>query len=124
LKLNPHDPNILNNLSYYAALSGDYTNAVRYANDGLKYVKDQQFKALLLNNRGYGLINLNKNIEGLADINNSINLNPDNPFAYCYRAIANIHLKHWKTVCDDLNKAKRLGAKQLTSDLIVRYCNN
>ncbi|MBD1366832.1 hypothetical protein IDJ77_23685 [Mucilaginibacter sp. ZT4R22] len=124
LKIIPHDPNLLNNLSYYIALSGKYADAVNYANEGLKYAKDKQTKAFLLNNRGYGLINLDKDSEGLVDINNSINLHPDNPFAFCYRAIANIHLKHWNTVCDDLNKAKGLGAERLTADLIIKYCSN
>ena len=124
LKIDGNDMNILNNLSYYANQTGQFEEALKYANKGLKNVKDQVGKGMLLNNRGYSYIGLGKYTYALADINESIKLFPDNSFAYCYRAIANIRLKKLSTVCADLYKAKSLGADGLTADLIKENCKN
>jgi|GEM_PF-2555885 len=115
---------IYNNLSYYSAQQNKYTDAISFANEGLKYVKDQSWRGALLNNRGYGYIGLKQYDKALNDINESIKLNDDNPFAYCYRAMANIGLKKMATVCGDLNKAKNLGGVALIADLIKEYCKN
>lgn len=122
LNLFPHDVTILNNAAYYAALDGRFDKTISYANKGLLYVKDDHNKALLLNNRGYGLIGQHRYTEALADINKSLVLHEDNPFAYCYRAIANINLKKMETVCTDLTKAKKMGAVELTKDLLEKHC--
>jgi tetratricopeptide (TPR) repeat protein len=124
LEIDPKEIYTLNNLSYYSNQIGNYDAATKYANEGLKYVTEPAWKGALLNNRGYSDIGLKKYIEALDDINQAIKLNPDNSFAYCYRAIANIHLKRMETVCDDLNKAKNLGAITLTEDLIKANCKN
>jgi tetratricopeptide (TPR) repeat protein len=124
LKLNTKDIYTLNNLSYYSSQAGKYDDAINYANEGLKYVTGSEWRGALLNNRGYGYIGLKKYTEALDDINSSIKLNPDNSFAYCYRAIANIHLKRMETVCSDLDKAKSLGAVSLTKNLISENCKN
>jgi len=122
LEINPIDVYTFNNLSYYSSQMGNYASAVKYAQDGLKIVIDPVWKAALLNNEGYGLIGLKKYSEALININESIKLNPDNSFAYCFRAIANANLKNFETVCSDLYKAKNLGAENLTKDLIKQYC--
>jgi tetratricopeptide (TPR) repeat protein len=122
LSIDPKNIDLYNNLSYYSAQYGNYGDAVKFANNGLEYVKDQSWRGSLLNNRGYGYIGLKQYSKALDDINESIKLNAGNSFAYCYRAIANIGLKKMETVCDDLNKAKNLGATALTADLIKQYC--
>jgi len=124
LAIDKKDIYIYNNLSYYSSQLGDYTNAIKYADDGLKYVTDDYWKGTLMNNRGYGYIGLKQYDKALNDIDESIKLNSDNPFAFCYRAIANIGLKKMETVCADLTKAKMLGSLTLTADLIKQYCKN
>lgn len=124
LLIDNKDIYIYNNLSYYSAQQNNYTDAISFANQGLEYVTDQSWKGTLLNNRGYGYIGLKQYDKALNDINESIKLNADNPFAYYYRALANIGLKKTGTICDDLNKAKNLGATALTAALIKDYCKN
>lgn len=124
LSFSKRDFYLYNNLSYNLAQAGKYDDAVKYATEGLKYVNDTKWKGALLNNRGYGFIGLKQYNIALNDINESIKLNPDNPFAYCYRAIANIGLKRMGTVCDDLNKSKSIGGVHLTADLLKKYCKN
>jgi tetratricopeptide (TPR) repeat protein len=123
LILEPKNIYIYNNLSYYSSQVGNYDDAVKYAEDGIKIVADPVWKGTLLSNKSYGFIGLKKYKEALININKSIGLNPNNSFAYCFRAIANINLKNFETVCDDLNKAKSLGAVKLTEDLIKQNCN-
>lgn len=123
-KLDARDIYVLNNLSYYSSQLNRFEDAINYANEGLKNANDAEWRGALLNNRGYGYIGLGKYNDALKDINESIKLNPDNSFAYCYRAIANIHLKRMETVCGDLEKAKDLGAVGLTKDLIEQNCKN
>lgn len=122
LKLDARDIYVLNNLSYYSSQLYKFEDAINYANEGLKNTNDAEWRGALLNNRGYGYIGLEMYNNALKDINESIKLNPDNSFAYCYRAIANIHLKRMETVCSDLEKAKDLGAVGLTKDLIEQNC--
>jgi tetratricopeptide (TPR) repeat protein len=122
LSISKTDAYVYSNLSYYSAYVGKADDAVKYANEGLKYVNDIKWKGILLNNRGYGFIGLKQYSQALNDTNESIKLNPDNPFAYYYRAIANIGLKRMETVCDDLNKSKSIGGVHLTADLLKKYC--
>lgn len=124
LSVNDTDIYVLNNLSYYSNQIGYYVDGMKYAAIGLKYANNSEWKGALLNNKGYSYIGLGKYQDALNDINESIRLNADNSFAYCYRAIANIHLKRMQTVCDDLEKAKNLGAVSLTNELIKENCKN
>jgi len=124
LIIEPKNIYTFNNLSYYSSQAGNYNEAIKYANEGLKYVIDPMWKGALLNNRGYGYIGLKAYKEALSDINETIKLDPNNSFAYCYRAIANINLKNFETVCADLNKAKSLGGVELTEDLRKQYCKD
>jgi len=124
LKIDPQNIYIYNNLSYYSGQKGNYLDAIKYADEGLRFVKDPIWKGNLLNNRGYGYIIAKKYPEALKDINQAIQSSPDNSFAYCYRALANIQLKRFETVCDDLNTSKKLGATNLVAELINQYCKN
>jgi tetratricopeptide (TPR) repeat protein len=119
----PKDAGILSNMSYYYGEAGKYNESINYATTGLKQSNvDNNTKASLLNNRGFAYLQLKQPNKAIEDINKSISLNPDNSFAYCYRALTNIELKKMDTVCADLEKSKSLGGIQLTKDLIPKYC--
>ena len=121
-KVNPTDVVVLSNLSYYSGQFSRYSDAIKYADEGLKQQTDSAMKSALFNNRGYGCIGLKRFTEALTNINQAIKLDPTNSYAYCYRAIAHIQMKKMETVCADLNKAKELGGVGLTADLIDKYC--
>lgn len=121
----PNDALLLSNMAYYYAQYGMYEDCIRYATEGLNQKSLSTYlMSLLFNNRGFAYIKLNQYKKGLSDIEQSIKLYPDNSFAYCYRALANIKLKRMETVCTDLEKAKSLGAVNLTKDLLNEYCTN
>jgi tetratricopeptide (TPR) repeat protein len=122
MKIDSKNIYILNNLSYYSNQVGNFGDGVSYANIAFPLTSDPIWMASLLNNRGYSNLGLKKYTQALKDINEAIKLNPDNSFAYCYRAMVNIEIKNLKTVCSDLNKAKSLGAVNLTMELINQYC--
>ncbi|MDP9081946.1 MAG: tetratricopeptide repeat protein [Bacteroidota bacterium] len=124
ININHKDVYVLNNLSYYSNQAGNFKAGISYADQGLSHVSEPIWKAALLNNRGYGNLYLNNYNLALKDINEAIKLDPNNSFAYAYRAIANVMLKNFETVCTDLQKAKSLGAVQLTDGLIRQYCKN
>jgi tetratricopeptide (TPR) repeat protein len=124
LKIDPRNVIIRNNISYYAGQSGAYELAMLEANRGLALATDSSMRGSLLNNRGFVYLKQKKYTLALADINEAIKLDPDNSFAYCYRALVNIKLKKPETVCVDLNKARSLGAVTLTADLIKQNCKN
>ncbi len=119
----PKDPFILSNMSYYHNEAGKYNESIKYATTGLQQSNiDNMTKSLLLNNRGFAYLQINQPNKAIEDINKSISLNPDNSFAYCYRALTNVELKKMETVCADLERSKKLGAVQLTKDLMAKYC--
>jgi len=123
--INPKDAGTLSNMSYYYGQAGKYDESIKYSTIGLEQKKLQNtLKGSLLNNRGYAYIKLKQYDKALADINQSIIFHPDNSYAYCYRALANIGLKKLETVCKDLDKSKSLGGVTLTKDLIEKHCKN
>jgi len=122
LKIDPKNVIIRNNISYYAGKSGAYELAILEANRGLALTTDSSMRGGLLNNRGFVYLKQKKYTLALSDINEAIKLDPNNYLAYCYRALVNIELKKPETVCDDLNKAKSLGAVTLTANLIKLNC--
>jgi tetratricopeptide (TPR) repeat protein len=121
-QINPKDVGTLSNMAYYFGQGGKYDESIKYATLGLEQNPPNTLKGTLLNNRGYAYINLKQYDTAIKDINQSISFHPDNSYAYCYRALANIGLKKMDTVCNDLEKAKQLGGVTLTRDLIVKHC--
>ncbi|MGZ3751584.1 MAG: tetratricopeptide repeat protein [Mucilaginibacter sp.] len=123
-KINPVDTVVLVNLAYYSGQAGKYYDAISYADEGLKLNFDTNpgFKSSMINNRGFGYMGLKKYTEALNDINEAIKLDPGNSYAWCYRAMANIRLKKFETVCTDLQKSKELGGVVMTEALIQKYC--
>lgn len=122
-EINPKDPLTLSNLSYYSGQLGKVDECIYFSNKGLAINNlDSVVKGLLLNNRAYGYLMQQKFDKASIDINESISLNSNNSYAYCYRALANIGLKQMDTVCQDLTTSKELGGETLTKDLIEKYC--
>lgn len=122
-ELNPNDPLILSNLSYYYAQAAKYDESIELSSIGLKQNNvSNTTKGLLLNNRAYAYIGLKQYTKAIEDVNQSLILIPDNSYAYCYRALANIGLNKMENVCSDLEKSKALGGVSLTKDLFTKYC--
>lgn len=122
-RIKPDEGWTLSNLSYFNSGFGNYQEGLKFANMGLqKEELDNMGRATLLNNRGFAYIGLKKYSIALVDINQSITLNPQNSFAFYYRALANIALNKMATVCEDLEMSKQLGGIYMTKDLIHEYC--
>jgi tetratricopeptide (TPR) repeat protein len=124
IQINPKDVGILNNLSYYSNQINKFDDGIKYADTGLSLTTDSMWLGTLLNNRGFAKIGIKKYDDALIDINKALKYIPDNSYAYAYRALANIDLNKLETVCDDLKKAKDLGAVSLTSTLRKEYCKD
>jgi tetratricopeptide (TPR) repeat protein len=122
-EINPKDAGTLSNMSYYYSQAGKYEESINFSNIGLEQNNLQTaLKMSLLNNRAFSYIGLKQFNKAIADVNASITVEPDNSYAYCYRALANIGLNKMDTVCQDLEKSKGMGGVTLTRDLIVQHC--
>lgn len=66
---------------------------------------DTIMMGLAYNNRGYAYYKLNNLDEALSDINKSLALYPDNPYAYKNRALVYIAQKQSTLACNDIDKA-------------------
>lgn len=122
-EINPNDPLTLSNSSYYYGQAGKIPESIEFANKGLALNNlDSTIKSLLLNNRAFGYLSQSKYDIAFKDTNESIALNPSNSFAYCYRGLAHIGLKHRDLACRDFETSKKLGGETLTNDLIKKYC--
>ncbi|WP_158856384.1 tetratricopeptide repeat protein [Lunatibacter salilacus] len=121
-RINPQDQLTLSNLSYDFSQAGKYDKSITYATQGLAQNPEDKLKGMLLNNRGFSLFALKKYEEALKDINESIEVFPDNSYAYYNRALISIELKDNENICSDLNMAKQLGGVNMTENLIDRYC--
>lgn len=122
--LYPKNVPLLSNFSYYNNEIGRFFDGIKYADAGLALTKDPAQTATLLNNKGYAYIGNKRFADAIIEINKAMALDPKNPFSYFFRAVANINLKNMATVCDDLNKSKKLGGAPLTNELLKHYCKN
>ncbi|MEO5980444.1 MAG: hypothetical protein ABIS36_09950, partial [Chryseolinea sp.] len=66
-------------------------------------------------------ISLGKYPDAIEECNNAIRANPASGNAYKLRAIANSKLGNSNTVCQDISKAKRLGATEI-QELERQFC--
>ena len=96
--------------------SGNRIHAFAFRDDG----------NILLNNRGYAEYKLNKLSLALQDINRSLELYPENSFAYKNRALVYLAMKDREKACADLEKAEAAGFTQMYGDevkkLRLEYC--
>lgn len=75
--------------------------------------------ALILNNMGFVLHKLNKNEEGLKNVEKSIEIFPENSYAYRNKALILIQLKINNQACDAINKSIELGfVKQYGNEIL------
>lgn len=124
MKVNERDEVILSNLAYYLNQTANYKEALIYVDKGLAVAKKTSLKSSLYNSRGYAYLKLKDYSEALVNINKAIGYDPENSFAYTYRALVNIELNRLDVVCDDLQKAKQLGGVNLTAELRAKYCKD
>lgn len=120
--INPKDPLALSNLSYDFSQAKRFTESIEIATKGLELNPEKKLKGMLLNNRGYSFLGLRQYESALKDIDESLSVFPDNSFAYYNRALVNIEIGKVEFICEDLIKARQLGAKNMTDSLIAKYC--
>jgi tetratricopeptide (TPR) repeat protein len=76
--------------------------------------------------RGFMLLKFGKYEEALKDINTSIQLDPENPLAYIYRADIYVALDNKCKTCKDIEKSLELDDDLLYNDevkeLYQTYC--
>lgn len=109
----------------------DYDKAVDDFNTIIKSKREfdqaKDLKAYTLNNLGFAKFKNGDVENGLIDINTSIELYPQNSYAYKNRALILISQKQSDAACEDLNKAKQLGYKERfgneVNELINKTCN-
>jgi tetratricopeptide (TPR) repeat protein len=112
----------LSNIIYFKGLEGNYNDAIIYADTAMVIAKDSIVIALVLNNRGYAKLKIGKLTEALEDINKSLNYLPNNSYAYRNKALIYIENEELDDACLALQKAKDLGAVNMTKELIDNYC--
>lgn len=136
-----------NNLAFRLVERGDYSKAIATNDKALQIIQklkkdnqgitevSQKIKVanndllipMIHNNRGYAKYKLGKYDEALNDVNYSIQLYPDNSFAYRNRALIYIAQNKTSLACLDIQKAIDLkfeatfGAEIIT--LKNQYCN-
>lgn len=121
--LAPQDPLILSNLSYDCAEDSLFRECVDYASEGLLLPGlTPQLRALLLNNRSLGYLNLSQTDSALQDVNRSLQLYPQNSFAFYHRALIYIRLGKMDEACSDLHRARELGGVNMTRALLTVHC--
>lgn len=110
------------NLAYCYSMLKKYEQA----DSVFQLIYDDQNPAFL-NNYGLNKHNLGNSDEGKKLIMQSLELAPNNSFAYRNLALISIDKKEFKKACQHLNKALSLGFKKQyggeVSDLIIEYCN-
>lgn len=110
------------NLAYCYSMLQKY----QQADSIFQLIYDDQNPAFL-NNYGLNKHNLGNSDEGKKLIMKSLELAPNNSFAYRNLALISIDKKEFKKACQHLNKALSLGFKKQygseVSDLIIEYCN-
>ena len=121
--VNPKDKYLLYNIARYHNIGKDYNEAIKYANIALELKLEPEWRSFVLIERSKSYTNQNIYENALKDCNESISLSPKNNLAYYYRALSNIGLNKFETVCADLEKAKNYAAGNLTRELIKKHCS-
>lgn len=71
-------------------------------------------------NRGHAKLNISDYTGAMNDINYSLTLDPQNPYAYNYLTLVYEKLKDFKTACLNWEKAQLFGMD--ASENINKYC--
>ncbi len=110
------------NLAYFSGESGDYANAIKYAERGLKKTKDSIWTGALLNNLGFAQSKSISAAEGLQTVNRSLKFYPGNSFAYFNLGRISLDMNDKENACSYFIKARDLGGVVLTEEYIENYC--
>lgn len=110
------------NLAYYSAESGNYQNAIKYAEKGLTLVKDSASKGGLLNTLGFAQSKLISPEKGLQTIESSLRVYPRNAFAYLNKGRIYISMNQKAKACECFVKARELGGVVMTKYYLENYC--
>lgn len=125
------DPNLaeayLNRAFYVKEKSGDYTGAVADYNKFIA-LNTSSNNSFAYSNRGYSKYKLNRFSDAIDDIEKSIQLDPENSYAYKNLALVYIALDKLELACSNLSKASSLGYSKQYGDevekLFGEYCSN
>ncbi|WP_341843116.1 hypothetical protein [Chitinophaga caseinilytica] len=122
LEVAPGDSGALVNLSYSCGELGMYSDAIKYAKQGLAKVKEEQMRASLLNNMGYSMGMSGDMEKGMQHIDSSLRLRPENPYAWCNKGILLLKQDKKGLACEAFRMAKDKGGLNMTEHYIRQYC--
>ncbi len=119
----PDDAGILANLGYVCLITEQYEKGIEYY-DKIEEIESDYF--IIYGNRAYCHMMLGDFKSAKKDIKKAFKLNPNNPYAYKYRAIYNIKTGgDSDEICADLNKASELGYSVYdnhVNELLEEHC--
>lgn len=122
LKIFPSDSIALNNLSYSCTETRRFKEAIKYGMEGLTVAKGNNLRGSLLNNTGYA-IGLSGDFEkGLAMIEESLQLRPDNAYAWCNKGAILLELGRKEEACAAFQTANKYGGEKMTERYIAENC--
>ena len=122
LKFYPADSIALNNLSYSCAESGNFQEAIKYGMEGLAVAKGSNFRGALLNNTGYAIGLSGDFKKGLAMIEESLQLWPDNEYAWCNKGVILLEQGRKEEACAAFQTANKHGGEKMTERYIAENC--
>lgn len=117
---NPDNFYIINNLAYVTIELHNYDEAIRLCDKGIELVvNDTVFQSFLYNNKGYALYYLERFDEALIFINEAIDCNKQNSYAFKNRSLVYVKTNKQNDACIDINNAIELGyIKQYGKDIV------
>jgi len=126
LELEPNNLNALFNRAFYIKEStGDFAGA---AEDYARYISlnIDGNNAFAYNNMGFAKYKTGRVSEGLSDIDKSIEINPENPYAFRNKGIILFENDSLEAACMNLKRAMDLGYKNeadtLANFVFIKYC--
>lgn len=124
VKLVPPSNSVWNNLGFLYQGKGRHTEAIAIFDKTIIAIPDKA--AFSFNNRAYSKLQIGQAKEALADVERSIEIYPENPYAFRNRALIYIAMSKTDLACADLKKAQALGFEQKfgteVKELISKYC--
>lgn len=126
IEINPKNAGAFINRAFYARERiGDFAGAVKDYDQAISLLSETN-SAFALNNRGHAKYMLQDTLGAITDINRSLEIDPENPYAYRNRAIVLLATGQTNEACKDLMRAKELGYEQLygndINELTAKYC--
>ena len=123
LAIDSLDVEIIVNLVYYSNETRDYKTTIEYATKGLTITKDSVWISSLLNSLGFAQSETLSLEAGLKTVEQAVAFRPSNPYAYFNLGRIYLKKKNVDEACKNFKIAKQLGAINLTTEYLERYCN-